>query len=142
MGVMRSYWKHPELTRSVLANGCVCTNDIGYFDEEGYAYIIGRRDDVINFNGIKISLVEIEDVVTAHFNVQEAACIGKADPVAGQVPVLFVVPKNLQTFNRGEFYSYLTSRLDRTKMPKSVEIIESLPRTHNGKLNRKVLEDL
>ena len=97
---------------------------------------------MINFNGIKISPVEIEDVATAHYNVQEAACIGKEDLVAGQVPVLFVVPNNLQTFDKGEFYSYLSARLDRTKMPKSVEIIESLPKTYNGKLNRKALKDL
>ena len=137
---MVCYWKNPDLTREILVNGYVCTNDLGYFDENGYAYVTGRCDDVINYNGIKISPSEIEEVISLYPSVTECACIGKSDPVAGQIPKLFVVPKDIQNFNMEEFRTFLGGHLDRTKMPKVIETIETLPRTYNGKLDRKALK--
>ncbi len=137
---MVCYWKNPELTNQVLVNGYICTNDLGYFDEDGNVYVIGRKDDVINYNGIKISPSEIEDIVITYPGVMEAACIGKKDVVAGQIPKLFVVPKDLNSFDMNEFQTFLMNRIDRMKIPKIVELIDVLPRTFNGKLDRKALE--
>ena len=137
---MTCYWKNPELTKEILVNGYICTNDLGYFDENGYVYVTGRRDDVINYNGIKISPSEIEEVIALFPSVTECACIGKTDPVAGQIPKLFIVPKDIQSFDMEEFQSFLSSHLDRTKMPKLIEVLEALPLTYNGKLDRKALK--
>lgn len=137
---MVCYWKNPDLTKEILINGFICTNDLGYFDEDGNAYVVARRDDIINFNGIKISPTEIEEIVTLYPAVAECACIGKPDAIAGQIPILFVVPKNVATFDMDAFNAYLSNHLDRTKMPKNVELIEVLPRTYNGKLDRKALK--
>ncbi len=137
---MVCYWKNPELTKEILINGFICTNDLGYFDAEGNAYVTGRRDDIINYNGIKISPAEIEEAVTAYPAVAECACIGKTDNIAGQIPKLFVVPKNPETFDMDRFQAYLQEHLDRTKMPRLVELLEALPRTYNGKLDRKALK--
>jgi long-chain acyl-CoA synthetase len=139
---MTCYWNNPELTGEILVNGFVCTNDIGYFDEDGYAYVVGRRDDVINCNGIKISPTEIEDIVITYPAVSETALVGKPDPIAGQIPKLYIVVKDPASFNSEDFWSFLSNRMDKTKMPKSFEIIDALPRTYNGKLNRKELERL
>lgn len=139
---MTCYWNNPELTGEILVNGFVCTNDIGYFDEDGYAYVVGRRDDVINCNGIKISPTEIEDIVITYPAISETALVGKPDPIAGQIPKLYIVVKDPASFNSEDFWSFLSNRLDKTKMPKSFEIIDALPRTYNGKLNRKELERL
>ena len=139
---MSCYWKNPELTDEILINGFVCTNDIGYYDEEGYVYVVGRRDDVINYNGLKISPTEIEDIVSSHPEIDETALVGKPDPIVGQVPKLFIVVKDAKTFDIDSFWSFLSGRLDQTKMPKSIAVIDALPRTYNGKLNRKELERL
>ena len=139
---MVCYYKNPKLTKKILVNGFVCTNDLGYYDEEGYAYVVGRRDDVINCNGIKISPTEIEDIVSAYPNILETACVGIEDSVAGQIPKLFVVPKDLNAFDMNQFQAYLYERIDRTKMPKTVVLIDALPRTYNGKLDRKALKKI
>lgn len=137
---MTGYWKNKKLTDETIVDGFVCTNDMGYFDEEGYAYIVGRRDDVINYNGIKIAPSEIEEVVVQYCGIAEAACVGKEDPVCGQIPKLFVVPENINLFNISDFKSFLAEQLDRTKLPKTIEIIDKLPRTYNGKIDRKELK--
>jgi len=137
---MMCYWKNPDLTKEIFINGFICTNDLGYFDENGNVYVVGRRDDIINYNGIKVSPAEIEEKVMLYPDLIECACIGKTDNIAGQIPKLFVVPKNLETFDMNQFQAYLQEQLDRTKMPKQVELIEVLPRTYNGKLDRKALK--
>lgn len=137
---MMCYWKNPSLTKEILINGFICTNDLGYFDENGNAYVVGRRDDVINYNGIKISPIEIEEVIALYPPISECACIGITDSVAGQIPKLFIVPKDNKAFDMENFQSFLSSHLDRTKMPKIVEMVETLPKTYNGKLDRKALK--
>lgn len=138
---MSGYWRNEELTREILVDGFVFTNDLGFFDDDGYAFIIGRRDDVINYNGIKISPTEIEDIVTQYPEIEECACVGISDSMAGQIPKLFVVAKDSNTFRMDEFIQSISNRIDKTKMPKQIELIDSLPRTFNGKLNRKELAE-
>ncbi len=136
---MAGYWKNKDLTEKTLVNGYVCTNDIGYIDDEGYVYVLGRKDDIINFNGTKISPGEVEDAALLYQNVSEAACVGKPDAVAGQIPMLFIVPKSRESFNVNEFMRFLSLHIDKNKMPKNVTLLAELPRTFNGKLNRKEL---
>ncbi len=139
---MTGYWKNEDLTKEILINGYVCTNDIGYIDDEGYVYVLGRKDDVINFNGTKISPVEVEEAAMLYGGVSEAACVGKPDAVAGQVPRLFIVPKDRDTFNVNEFTRFLGGHIDKNKMPKNIFLLDELPKTFNGKLNRKELSTL
>ncbi len=139
---MTGYWKNEDLTRKILINGYVCTNDTGYIDEEGYVYVLGRKDDVINFNGTKISPVEVEEAAMLHEGVSEAACVGKPDAVAGQIPRLFIVPKDKKIFNVNEFTRFLGEHIDKNKMPKNIFLLDELPKTFNGKLNRKELSTL
>ena len=136
---MTGYWKNEELTQKILINGYVCTNDIGYIDDEGYVYVLGRKDDVINFNGTKISPVEVEEAAMLYEGVSEAACVGKPDAVAGQVPRLFIVPRDKNTFNVNDFTRFLGGHIDKNKMPKNIFLLDELPKTFNGKLNRKEL---
>ena len=136
---MEGYWKNPELTAQTLVDGFVLTNDIGYFDADGFAYVTGRRDDVINYNGIKISPTEIEEIVLGFDGVAECACVGAPDPAAGQIPRLYVVAKDGAEIDMDAFVSFLRGRVDMTKMPKSVEVLDAFPRTYNGKLDRKAL---
>ncbi len=136
---MRGYWKNPELTADVLIDGFVCTNDIGYIDGDGFVYVVGRRDDVINYNGLKIAPGEIEEIAERYPGVAECACVGKADPVAGQIPWLYAAADPGAAFDTAAFTAYLQAHLDGSKMPKAVRLIEALPRTYNGKLDRRKL---
>lgn len=137
---MAGYWREPELTKEVLRDGKIYTNDIGYRGEDGYIYLLGRKGEVINSGGNKISPLEIEEMMLKQGSVEECACIPAPDPVAGQVPKLFVVMKPGEQFCREDLVSYLAKRLEFFKVPKQIEQINKLPRAYNGKLLRKELE--
>lgn len=136
---MLGYWQNPELTREILRNGFVFTNDLGYMDAEGYVFIFGRKDDVINYNGIKISPEEIEEAAVKYPGVRDAACVPQADAVSGQVPRLFITVEDESAFDIKDYRNYLACHLDGNKLPKRVEMIEAIPRTFNGKIKRKDL---
>lgn len=136
---MLGYWKNFELTQQIMSDGFVFTNDLGYADADGYIYVLGRKDDVINYNGIKIAPEEIEEIAIKYCGVKDAACVPMSDTVAGQVPKLYIVIENENTFQMRAFMDYLTRNLDGNKMPKFVEQIDEIPRTYNGKIKRKEL---
>ncbi|MCR5089634.1 MAG: acyl--CoA ligase [Oscillospiraceae bacterium] len=136
---MSCYWKNPELTSKFMRDNFVFTNDLGYIDEEGYVYVLGRKDDVINYNGIKIAPEEIEEVAVDYPEVTDAACVPYPDRVAGQIPVLYISVRNESLFDKMDYMQFLRSRVDGNKFPKRVSIIEKIPRTANGKIRRKDL---
>lgn len=136
---MSGYWKNPALTNTVLCNGCVFTNDLGYMDEDGFIYLFGRNDDVINYNGIKISPEEIEDIAVRYPGVKDAACVPVPDTLSGQVPKLFLTLEDENDFEMKSFLTYLSEHIDANKMPKSIECISSIPRSSNGKILRRKL---
>jgi acetyl-CoA synthetase len=120
----------------------IATKDRGHVDAEGYFYHDGRADDVIISAGWTMSAVEIEDVMLKHPDVREAAAIGVADGVRGQVVKAFIVSerpgdaafeKELQDFTR--------TRLSQHEYPRIVAFVAELPRNAAGKINRKVLRD-
>lgn len=88
---MKEYFKAPELTAAAMENGFIYTKDLGYIDEEGYVYMLGRKDDVINYGGIKISPEEIESVVIQNPAIRDCACIPVKDALTGQAPKLLIV---------------------------------------------------
>lgn len=136
---MKGYFKQPELTEQTMADGFVYTKDLGYIGEDGYVYVLGRADDIINYKGIKIAPEEIEETVRTYKRIVDCACVPKPDPDAGQVPKLFISVKNPDKFDRKEFYAFLGEALDKNKMPKEIEIVDEIPRASNGKLQRAKL---
>lgn len=136
---MRGYYKQPELSAEIMKNGFIYTNDLGYIDEEGYVYVVGRKDDIINFKGIKIAPEEIEESVRKYKDVVDCACVPKPDADFGQVPKLFVSVKDKESFSKKDLYAFLTTCIDGNKMPKEIEVIDEIPRTYNGKIQRMKL---
>ena len=120
---MHGYYRHPELTETVMKNGYVYTNDVGYIDQDGFVYILGRKGDIINRGGIKIAPEEIEDVANDLKQVSESACIPVDDDISGQVPCLFVVGKDGYD-NKNELRDLLRLRLDSFRMPKYIFFTE------------------
>ena len=136
---MSGYWKEPELTRQTLWEGYVLTADLSYIDADGYVYVLGRADDVINYKGIKISPEEIEEVAAGCTMVSDCACVPMEDELAGQVPKLFVVPSDNMEYSESELFGYLKEHIDDNRMPRMIERIDAIPRTYNGKILRKEL---
>ena len=123
-------------------DGWETTKDLAKIDEDGYFYHAGRADDVIISAGWTMSAVEIENTLLKHPDVKEAAVIGVPDATRGQVVKAFIVSpraadeqyvKELQTFTR--------ERLSQHEFPRHVEIVDELPKTPAGKINRKILRD-
>ena len=138
---MKEYLKAPKLTQQTMCNGYIYTNDLGYIDEEGFVYVLGRMDDVINYNGIKIAPEEIESVVRGYFGVTDCACIPVEDAVCGQVPKIFVSVTKESCFDTTGLLKYLSKHVESNKLPKKVEIIDKIPRTANGKILRRELKE-
>lgn len=133
---MKGYWRQPELTARTMQDGYVYTNDMGYIDEDGYVYMFGRMDNVINCQGIKIAPEEIEEVAGKYGQVLDCACVPMEDKLSGQVPKLYVVVQDKELFQIKDLLSFLRQSIDGNKMPKKVEVIEEIPRTSNGKIHR------
>ena len=122
--------------------GWVPTRDLARQDEEGYFYHAGRADDVIISAGWTMSAVEIENAILAHPDVQEAAAIGVADELRGQVVKAFVISARpaSEAFSK-EIQELVKSRLSLHEYPRHVAFVPELPKTPAGKINRKTLRD-
>lgn len=134
---MKGYYNEPELTASILENGVVYTNDYGYVDENGFVYIKGRVDDVINIGGLKVSPEEVEAEVIAVPGVADCVVTSTTDDITGNALKLLVVMKEKGTMNVSLIKKTISKRLEQFKIPKYFEEVEEIARTSNGKLNRK-----
>lgn len=120
----------------------VPTKDLGWTDADGYFYHGGRADDVIISAGWTMSAVEIEDILLKHPDVREAAAIGVADPVRGQVVKAFLVSRRQpDAAFVAEIQEWVRSRLSAHEYPRQVAVVPELPKTPAGKVNRKALRE-
>lgn len=139
---MTGYWNAPDLTAEVLKNGWMFTNDIAYMDDDGYIFLLGRANDVINVGGKKVSPVEVENAAILYPAVQESCCISVEDPdgILGNVPALFVVAET--RIQLQEMKDFLALKLESYKLPKEILQIPEIPKNYMGKTDRKALKEL
>lgn len=137
---MEGYYNEPELTAGVFENGVVYTSDIGYIDEEGFIYVLGRKDDVINIGGLKIAPTEVEGIALKFNGISECVCYGKEDARGNIIVNMNIVLEEGVEFDNNEFSQFLGDNLEAFKLPKKVNIVDEIPKTANGKINRKVLK--
>ncbi|WP_410209820.1 long-chain-fatty-acid--CoA ligase [Aquirhabdus sp.] len=137
--VMKGYWQRPDETAKVMtADGFFRTGDIGIMDERGYTKIVDRKKDMILVSGFNVYPAEIEEVITNHPKVLEAAAIGVPDDKSGEVPKLFVVKKD-PSLTEAELKIYINENLTGYKRPKYIEFLAELPKSNVGKILRKEL---
>lgn len=136
---MAGYYKMPEQTAEAIQNGWLVTNDLVYLDQDGYVFMLGRADDIINVGGEKVSPVEVENTASEYEGIKECACIGVKDTegVLGQVPILYLVPR--ASYKENELIHFLSKRLEKYKLPQKYIFIDELPRNRMKKLDRKAL---
>jgi propionyl-CoA synthetase len=124
--------------------------DWGIRDDEGYYFILGRTDDVINVAGHRLGTREIEEAVSSHPNVAEVAVVGVNDAIKGQMPLAFVVAKDASRLAapeakaamEKEVLATVDARLGAIARPSRVHIVSALPKTRSGKLLRRSIQAL
>ncbi|NDL55574.1 long-chain-fatty-acid--CoA ligase [Phytoactinopolyspora sp. XMNu-373] len=140
--VMQGYWNKPDLTRSVLGeDGWLRSGDVAIQDEDGFFTIVDRVKDMFISGGENVYPAEIENALSGHPAVADCAVIGVPDQRWGEVGQVFVVllPGRSLTFD--DMVQYLQDRLARYKIPKSLTLVDGLPRSAAGKLLKKQLKN-
>lgn len=140
--VTRGYWNDEAGTAAAMTpDGYFRTGDIAVMDDHGYFRIVDRKKDMIDVSGLKVYPNEIEAAITNHPAVVEAACIGVPDERTGEAVKLFLVLKPGQSLDLEEVRSFLRGSLAAYKIPRYLEIRESLPKSNVGKILRRKLRE-
>lgn len=134
---MLGYYNRPELNDAVFHDGYFITSDLGCLDEEGFLYILGRNDDMINIGGLKVFPSEIENAALRIPGIDECICFGVPDPVTGQAAKLLVKTNDAFSGSAELVMDALSRTIDYYKVPKCVEIVAEIAKTANGKPDRK-----
>ncbi len=139
--VVPGYWGRPEATAESIPGGELRTGDVGFMDEQGWFYLVDRKKDMINAAGYKVWPREVEDVLYGHPAVREAAVVGVADPYRGETVKAFVSLKPGSSVTPEEIVAWAKERMAAYKYPRSVELVDELPKTTTGKILRRELRD-
>lgn len=138
-GVMKGYWERPEASAEALRGDWFHTGDMAVWDEQGYILIVDRKKDVIVTGGENVSSLEVEKALLSHPAILEAAVVPVPDEKWGEVPKALVVLKMGARAGEIELIEHCRTRLAHYKCPRSVEFLESLPKTATGKVLKKDL---
>ncbi len=138
--IMQGYWKDPSATAKALRGGWYHTGDQARQDDEGFFYIVGRKDDLLKVGGHRISPIEIEEILMESGLFVEATVFGVPDELLGNRLVGFAVPKKANS-EEGSVLSYCLEKLPKYKVPSEIKFVNPLPKNINGKIDRvKCLE--
>ncbi|MDP5460154.1 propionyl-CoA synthetase [Alishewanella sp. SMS8] len=148
-GCLTTIWDNPERFKAgYLTNfpGYYSSGDGGYLDEDGYLFVMGRTDDVINVAGHRLSTGEMEEILASHPAVAECCVIGLPDELKGQQPVGFVLLKNGITVDettlQAELVALVRQEIGAVASFKKALIVPRLPKTRSGKILRKLLRQI
>lgn len=145
--LMLGYWQRPEQTAKWLKPGwlpnerILCTHDHFRMDEDGFLYFIGRSDDIIKCRGEKVSPLEVENALLTIEGVYEAAVIGVPDDTLGQAVKAFVSLHEGCTLDEQQLRKICMNRLENFMLPKSIEILDNMPKSPNGKIDKQRLQE-
>jgi long-chain acyl-CoA synthetase len=138
-GVMGGYWRSPEATGEALRDGWLHTGDVGYLDEDGYVFIVDRKKDLIIRGGFNVYPRDVEDALVEHPSVQMAGVVGRPSDVHGEEVVAFVALDADAEVTPDELIAWARERIGGYKYPREVHMVDSVPLTPVGKIDRKAL---
>ncbi|MDD1678399.1 MAG: AMP-binding protein [Methanomicrobiales archaeon] len=144
VGLFQEYIGNDAANRKSFVKGWYYTDDKAALDEDGYFWFIGRDDDVIKASGYRIGPFEVESALLEHPSVAEAAVVGSPDPIRGTIVKAFVVlkpgfvPSDRLMVDLQEHVKQVTAPY---KYPRAIEFVDSLPKTHSGKIRRNELRE-
>lgn len=140
--VMLCYFNNPEATKESIRDGWLHTGDMGYMDEEGFMFIVDRKNDMIIRGGENIYPREVEIAIETHPKVLEVAVIGVPDPVLSEQVKACIILQANESLTYDELKEYLNDKLARYKIPSFVEFVNDFPRNLTGKILKKELRRL
>jgi long-chain acyl-CoA synthetase len=131
---MKGYLHNPEATASAFAGGWLHSGDLGYFDEDGFLFIVSRKKELIIRGGYNVYPSEIENVLHAHPAIAEAAVVGIPDERLGEEVMAVLILRPAQTLLTADIVTYCRERLAAYKCPRVFEFRSSLPKNTLGKV--------
>ena len=146
--IMQGYWNDAELTNNAYKSGkypadrFLYSGDFFRTDEEGYLYFLGRKDDMIKSKGERISAKEVENTLHNMDGVAEVAVIGVPDEILGQAIKVFIVPSSEAQLTDKAVLRYCSANMESFMVPKYVVFVDELPKTPNGKIDKKQLKSV
>ncbi len=146
--MLRGIWGDPDRYRDTYWStyeGRYFAGDGAKIDADGYLWLLGRVDDVMNISGHRISTAEIESALVDHPAVAEAAVVGATDPTTGQAIIGYVILRGRHVASddlREEIRQHVGTKLGAIARPKAVFIVPDLPKTRSGKIMRRLLRDV
>lgn len=138
-GVMQGYWHAPEATDEALRGGWLHTGDIGYQDDDGYLYIVDRKKDLILRGGFNVYPRDVEDALVEHPAVQMAAVVGRPSERHGEEVVAFVSLAADADIAPDALVDWARDRIGGYRYPREVHVIDAIPLTAVGKIDRKAV---
>ena len=135
------YWNNPAETAERFGPLGYRTGDLGYADSEGFLFLVGRKHDMIKVGAHRVGAKEIEDVLSEHPAIHEAAVVGVSHPILGEAPVAFVVGRDGDAPDVGVLVSFCKSHLAAHKIPIGFAALPSLPKSSVGKIDKGALRE-
>jgi acetyl-CoA synthetase len=146
-GMLRGIWGDDQRYQDAYWSkvpGKYLTGDNARCDEDGYYWIMGRIDDVLNVAGHRLSTIEIESALVSHASVAEAAAVGRPDELKGEAVAAFVTLKNAEPSDRlrEELKQHVRKEIGALAQPDDLRFTSALPKTRSGKIMRRLLKDI
>lgn len=140
--VTLGYLNNPEATKAAFdPEGWFHSGDIAYIDEDGYAYIVDRKKDMINVGGEKVFPSEVEDMMLEHPKIKDLVIVGIPDELKGEAPKAFIQLREGEVATEEEIKEFCKGRMAPYKVPAAVEFVDEIPRSASGKALRRLLRD-
>ena len=140
--VTNGYLNKPEATQAVFdADGWFHSGDIAYLDEEGFAYIVDRKKDMINVGGEKVFPSEVEDMMLSHPKIKDVVIVGVSHEIKGEAPMAFIQLKEGTVCTEDEIRAYCKAKMAPYKVPVRVKFLDEIPRSAAGKALRRLLKE-
>jgi long-chain acyl-CoA synthetase len=141
--VMKGYLNKSDLSNKYINNSWFRTDDFGSMDSDGYVQFFGRKKEIINIRGFMVAPIEVENVLMKYDGVKQAAVVGikSNDKLSDKMIKAFIVIDN-DNLSLDDLKTYSIENLEPYKVPESFEIINSIPVTSSGKIQRNLLENI
>jgi acetyl-CoA synthetase len=143
--MLRGIWGDPDRYRETYWSrfeGRYFAGDGAKLDDDGYLWLLGRVDDVMNVSGHRISTTEVESALVAHPSVAEAAVVGANDPTTGQAIIAYVTLRGGLEVDEQVLRNHVASEIGAIAKPKTIYFTPDLPKTRSGKIMRRLLRDV
>ncbi|XP_054010236.1 luciferin 4-monooxygenase-like [Hylaeus anthracinus] len=141
--IMKGYYKDEKATAATIdKDGWLHSGDVGYYDEEGYFYIVDRLKELIKYKGFQVPPAELEAILLACPGVKDAAVIGLPHEEAGELPAAFIVKQEGSNITAEDINKYVNERVScHKRLRGGIKFVENIPKTASGKILRRILRD-